>query len=81
MTALAFIAAIRAHLNAGRRLFCKHVQSPPPNTLFFSANVGRDPDSDDEETDIYVEIRLKANTVVILCDAHNHRRAEPRLPK
>ncbi len=81
MTARAFIAAIQAHLNAGCRLFYKHVQSPPPNTLLFSANVGRDPDSNDEEKDVYVEIRLKHHTVAILCNAHNHPRSEPRLPK
>ena len=37
--------------------------------------------SDDEDLDVYVEIRLKNQTVVILYDAHNHLKWQPRLPK
>ena len=81
MTAASFIGAIRAHLEAGCRIFDKPIQNPPPDTLFFHGNIGLDPDDDDEDLDVYVEIRLENQKVVILCDAHNHPRTQPRLPK
>jgi hypothetical protein len=81
MTTAAFVEAVQAHLENGNRIFHKPVQAPPPDTLFFSANVSLDPDTDDEDEDVYVEIRLKNGTLVILCDAHNHWDWEPRLPK
>lgn len=81
MTTVAFVEAIQAHLEASYRLFHKPVQNPPPATLLFSANIGLDPDSDDEAEDVYVEIRLRNQVLVILCNAHNHDNWKPRLPK
>ncbi|MDR3405900.1 MAG: hypothetical protein P4L99_25670 [Chthoniobacter sp.] len=81
MKAPAFVDAIIAHLEDGCRIFHKPISNPPSNTLFFSANVCRDPEFNDEEDDIYVEIRFENNAVVILCDAHNHYDWQPRLPK
>ena len=81
MTVTAFVNAIQAHLEAGYRIFYKPVEDPPPETLLYSANVGLDPDSDDEDKEVYVEIRLKCETLVILCNAHNHDNWKPRLPK
>ena len=81
MTAASFIEAIRAHLEEGNRIFQKTVQNPPPDTLLFSGNIRLDPDSNDEDDDVYVEIRLTNRTVVILCDAHGHYKWQPRLPK
>ncbi len=81
MTVAAFVEAIRAHLETGYRIFHKPVQDRPPDTLLFSANIGLHPDSEDEDEDVYVEIRLKNQMLVILCDAHNHDNWKPRLPK
>lgn len=81
MTIASFVDAIQAHLESGCRIFRKTVQNPPENTLLFSANIGLDPDSDDEDEDVYVEIRLRNYEIVIICDAHNHTRGQPRLPK
>lgn len=76
-----FAAAIQEHIESGCRVFQKTIQPKPEDTLFFQANVRRDPESEDEEEDVYVEIRLKEGTMVIICDAHNHYRGKPRLPK
>ena len=81
MTTAAFVEAIQAHLENGYRIFHKSVQDPVPDTLLFSANVGLVPDNEDEDEDVYVEIRLKNDTLVILCNAHNHDKWKPRLPK
>lgn len=81
MTSDSFITTIRFHLESGYRIFQKTVPNPPQNTVLFSANIGLDPDSDEEDEDVYVEIRLKNHAVVIICDAHNHDSWKPRLPK
>lgn len=80
MTTASFIEAIKAHLKAGYRIFQKLVTNPPKNTLLYHANVGLYPDFDNEDDDVYVEIRLENQTVVILCNAHEHDPG-PRYPK
>lgn len=80
MTTASFAAAILGHIKNGYRIFQKPIQTKLPDTLFFDANVGRDPEFDDEE-DVYVEIRLSAGTMVIICDAHNHHKGKLRLRK
>ncbi len=65
--------AIAGHLQAGYRIFSKSVEDPPVGVLFFSANIRLDPESDEEEDDVYVEIRLRTERLeVVICDAHNH---------
>ena len=77
-----FVESVCAHLEAGHRLFRKPINDPPPNLLFFHANVGLYPDSTDEYDDVYVEIRLRDGLVVIICDSHTHLDGiGPRLPK
>jgi hypothetical protein len=76
----AFVEAVRAHLDAGYLIFYKRITSPPPNCIFFQANVGRYPDSAEEDHDVYVEIRLSNGTFIIICDSHPHFDSI-RLPK
>ncbi|MDD5261253.1 MAG: hypothetical protein PHD76_05320 [Methylacidiphilales bacterium] len=80
MTHAGFIGAISDHLSKGYRVFEKPIKSPPPNQQFYQANVRLDPASENEDDDVYVEIRLENNRVVIICDAHNHTTGT-RLPK
>jgi len=78
MTAKAFIAAVIDHFDDGHRIFQKSV-TPPANCHLFHANVRLDSDSDDEQDDVYVELRLTANGCVHFRNAHTH--IDPRLPK
>ena len=81
MDSTAFVNAIQCHLEKGHRLFKKFVEIPSENTLLFDANVGLDPDSDEEDDDVYVEIRMYNKQLIILCNAHTHEHGKPRLPK
>jgi hypothetical protein len=76
-----FVDAVRAHLIAGYRIFRKIGCQAPPGQQFFSANIRLDPDSNSEDEDVYVEIRLIGRTKVLVCDAHYHFNWQPRLPK
>lgn len=76
-----FVDAIRIHLENDCKIFCKKVIPPRSDTKLFSANVRLDPESEDEEDDVYVEIRIFSNWSVMVCDAHNHCPWQPRLPR
>lgn len=76
-----FVAAVQAHLAVERRVYQKYVDRPPPGIILLDANIGLFPGSDDEEEDVYVEIRIQGAAVVFICNAHNHERGISRLPK
>ncbi len=76
----AFVHMILAHLAADYCLFEKVIENPPPKQEFFHGNIRRDPNSENEDDDVYVELRLQNNYMIIIADAHIHT-SDRRLPK
>lgn len=79
MTTRGFASAIYHHLENEKKLFEKWVEMKPVSQEIFHGNIGLDPDSEDEDDDVYVEIRLENKRAVIIVDAHSH--GPRRLPK
>lgn len=78
---LAFTEAIRRHCNNGSAVYLKPVENPPIEWVLLQANVRLYPDSDDEDDDVYVEIRIHNRRVFVqVIDAHPHL-SGPRLPR
>ncbi len=75
-----FTDSIKSHLASGCCLFQKSVVDPPAGFHIFDANIGLYPDTNDEDDDVYVELRLSKDRIYAYsCNCHPH--VGLRLPK